>query len=132
EPGISMTSIDPDRTTLTTTFSDLQVDLERGVPSAGTHMVIPLTGDAHNAMLTVYASGYVFTYHATARLAFTVNGTTIVRNFHAGADHEFVQPLELPAIGGCVYLPFSALPGGAAPRAHRTASIQRPAPPPTH
>lgn len=123
EPGISMTSIDPDRTTLTTTFSDLQVDLERGVPSAGTHMVIPLTGDAHSAMLTVYASGYVFTYHATARLAFTVNGVTIVRNFPAGADHEFVQPLELPAIGGSVYQLSVALEGQQAPGSDGTAYI---------
>lgn len=123
EPGISMTSIDPDRTTLTTTFSDLQVDLERGVPSAGTHMVIPLTGDAHNAMLTVYASGYVFTYHATARLTFTVNGVTIVKNFPAGADHEFVQPLELPAIGGSVYQLSVALEGQQAPGSDGTAYI---------
>src|SRR5262249_57499401 len=129
EPGISMTSIDPDRTTLTTTFSDLQVDLERGVPSAGTHMVIPLTGDAHSAMLTVYASGYVFTYHATARLAFTVNGVTIVRNFPAGADHEFDQPLELPAIGGAGYTLFLPPPGAPTPGPYPTPPPTPPPPP---
>jgi hypothetical protein len=117
------TGIDPDRTTFTTLFSDLVVDLEKGVPSAGTHLVIPLTGGAHNATLTVYLSGYVFTLHATARLSFTVNGTTIVKNFPAGADHEFVQPLELPAIGGSAYQLSLTLEGQQAPGSDGTAFI---------
>ena len=66
-------------------------------------MVLPLTGGAPNATIKVYASGYVFTRHATARLSFTLNGQPVVKEFPPGTDHDFVLPIELPAIGGSAY-----------------------------
>lgn len=95
-------NVDPDHLALTALFSDLEAKSD-GVASNGTHMAIPLTGGARNATITVYASGYVFTHHATARLVFRLNGLTIVRDFPSGADREFIQPIELPAIGGSAY-----------------------------
>lgn len=103
EDSNSTINVDPDRQALTALFSDLEAKSYDGIPSNGTHMVIPLTGGAPNATIKVYASGYVFTRRATARLSFTVNGRTIVNEFSSGADHDFVVPIELPAIGGSAY-----------------------------
>ena len=95
-----MIDVSPDGAALTTVFSDFEVTLPQGAQSNGTRMVMPLTGGAQNAQLTVYASGYAFTTHATARLSLTVNGQTIVKDFPAGTDDEFVQQIKLPAIAG--------------------------------
>jgi hypothetical protein len=96
-------NVDSDRQALTTLFSDLEASSESGVLSNGTRMVMPLTGGAPNATVKVYASGYVFTRHATARLSFTLNGQPIVKEFPSGTDHDFVLPIYLPAIGGSAY-----------------------------
>jgi hypothetical protein len=95
--------VSSDGQALTALFSDLEASSESGVLSNGTHMVMPLTGGASNATIKVYASGYVFTRHATARLTFTLNGQPIVKDFPSGTDHDFVLPIELPAIGGSAY-----------------------------
>jgi hypothetical protein len=115
ENSTASIDVSDDGKALTAGFSDLEADLEKGVPSTGTRMVMPLTGGARNATITVYASGYVFTHHATARLSFTVNGTTVVRDFPSGTDREFVQPIELPAIGGSAYQLSLTLEGQQAP-----------------
>jgi hypothetical protein len=99
----STINVDPDGLALTVLFSDLEAKSYEGVPSNGTRMVIPLTGGAPNATIKVFASGYVFTRHATARLSFTLNGQTIIKEFSSGADYDFVVPIELPAIGGSAY-----------------------------
>jgi len=103
EDSNSSIDVSPDGLALTANFSDLEAKSDDGVPSNGTRMAMPLTGGAPNATITVYASGYVFTRHATARLSFTLNGRTIVREFPSGFDNDFVQPIELPAIGGSAY-----------------------------
>jgi hypothetical protein len=81
-------------------FSDMEVKLQEGVVSNGTRVVIPLTGGAHNGVLTIYASGYAFAQGATARLTMTVNGQAFVRDFPVGTDDDFVQQVELPAVAG--------------------------------
>jgi hypothetical protein len=98
-------AIDPGRTTLTARFSKLEVSVpnaESAAPDAtrSFSLVLPLTGAAPNAKLTVHASGFAFADEgATARLTLRVNGRTVVRNFPAGSgDVEYVQPLKLPAI----------------------------------
>jgi hypothetical protein len=93
----------PDGLALTALFSDLEAKSDDGVLSNGTRMAIPLTGSAPNATITVYASGYVFTHCATARLILTLNGKPIVKEFASGTDDDFVEPIELPAIGGSTY-----------------------------
>jgi hypothetical protein len=115
----STTTIDvaPDGQALTALFSDLEADSQKGVLSNGTRMVMPLTGGARNATIKVYASGYVFTRHAIARLSFTVNNQTIVQEFPSGTDHDFVLPIELPAIGGSAYQLSVAIDGQ--PSSHR-------------
>lgn len=99
----STINVDPDGQALTALFSDLEAKSYDGVASNETHMVIPLTGGASNATIKVYASGYVFTRHATARLSVTLNNQTIIKEFSARTDHDFVLPIELPAIGGSAY-----------------------------
>jgi hypothetical protein len=104
EDSNSSTDISPDGAALTTLFSDQVATLRAGPQSTGTRMVMPLTGGTRNAQLTVYASGYAFTTeHTTARLSLTVNGQTVVKDFPVGADSEYVQPIELPAIAGSEY-----------------------------
>jgi hypothetical protein len=100
EDSTASSDVSPDGAALTTTFADLEANLEKGPVSNGTRMVMPLTGGAQNAQVTVYASGYAFTEGATARLSLTVNGQTVVKDFPVGTDGEFVQQLELPAIAG--------------------------------
>src|SRR5215831_14598089 len=92
--------ISPDGVALTGLFADMEVSTEKGAVSNGTRVVIPLTGGAHNAVLTVYVSGYAFAQDATARLKITVNGQTVVRDFPTGTDDDFVQQVELPAVAG--------------------------------
>jgi hypothetical protein len=99
----STINVAPDGQALTALFSDLEAKSYDGVPSNETHMVIPLTGGASNATIKVYASGYVFTRHATARLSVTLNNQTIIKEFFSRTDHDFVLPIELPAIGGSAY-----------------------------
>jgi hypothetical protein len=96
-------NVDPDRRALTVLFSDLEAGSESGVLSNGLRMAIPLTGGAPNATIKVFASGYVFTHRATARLSVTVNGQSIVKDFPSRTDHDFVLPIYLPAIGGSAY-----------------------------
>jgi hypothetical protein len=103
EDSNSTIDVSSDGQALTALFSDLEAKSDDGVPSNGTRMVMPLTGGAPNATITVYASGYVFTHRATARLIFTLNGKPIVREFPSGTDSDFVEPIELPAIGGSTY-----------------------------
>ena len=100
EDSTASIDVSPDRAALTATFADLEVDLEKGAKSAGTRMVMPLTAGAQNAKITIYASGYALTDHGTARLSLTVNGRTVVKDFPAGTDADFVQPIELPVIAG--------------------------------
>jgi hypothetical protein len=104
EDSNSSTDVSSDGGALTTLFSDQVASLQEGPQSTGTRMVIPLTGGAQNGKLTVYASGYaITTEHTTARLSLTVNGQTVVKDFPAGTEGEFVQPLKLPAIAGSDY-----------------------------
>jgi hypothetical protein len=104
EDSNSSTDVSSDGGALTTLFSDQVASLQEGPQSTGTRMVIPLTGGAQNRKLTVYASGYaITTEHTTARLSLTVNGQTVVKDFPAGTEGEFVQPLKLPAIAGSDY-----------------------------
>jgi hypothetical protein len=103
EDSTASIDVSPDGAALTTTFSDLEVTLGQGAQSTGTRMVMPLTDGAQKAQLTVYASGYALTQHATARLSLTVNGQTVVKDFPAGTDGEFVEQIELPATAGSEY-----------------------------
>ena len=103
EDSNSTIDVSSDSQALTALFSDLEAKSDDGVPSNGTRMVMPLTGGAPDATITVYASGYVFTHRATARLIFTLNGKPVVKEFPSGTDGDFVQPIELPAIGGLTY-----------------------------
>jgi len=103
DDSTATTDVSSDRQALTTLFSDLEATSESGVLSNGMRMVIPLTGGAPNATIKVFASGYVFTHRATARLSVTVNGQSIVKDFPSGTDHDFVLPIYLPAIGGSAY-----------------------------
>jgi hypothetical protein len=100
DDSTASSDVSPDGAALTTTFADLEANLEQGVLSTGTHMVMPLTGGAQNAEITVSASGYALTENAAARLSLTVNGQTVVKDFPAGTDGDFVQQIELPAIAG--------------------------------
>ena len=100
EDSTASTAVSPDGQALTTLFSDLEADTQKGIQSNGTRMVMPLTDGAPNAHITVYASGYALTEGATARLSLTLNGQTVVKDFPAGTDDEFVQQIELPAIAG--------------------------------
>jgi hypothetical protein len=117
EDSNSSIDVAPDGQALTALFSDLEADSQKGVLSNGTRMVIPLTSGARNATIKVYASGYVFTRHATARLSFTVNNQTVVQEFPSGTDDDFVLPIELPAIGGSAYQLSVAIDGQ--PSSHR-------------
>jgi hypothetical protein len=103
EDSNSTIDVSSDGLALNVLFSDLEAKSYDGVPSNGTRIVVPLTGGAPNATITVYASGYVFTRHATARLILTLNGKPIVREFSSGTDSDFVEPIALPAIGGSAY-----------------------------
>jgi hypothetical protein len=104
EDSNSSTDVSSDGAALTTLFSDQVATLRKGPQSTGTRMVMPLTGGAQNAKLSVYASGYALTTeHTTARLSITVNGQTFVRDFPAGTDDDYVQQIELPAIAGSEY-----------------------------
>lgn len=96
-------SIDPDGTTFTIVFSNIQAgvgDVALDPSYRPTFaLTLPLTDGAHNSTVTFYASGYAFvTKGATARLIFSVNGHTAVKNFSAGWDDEYIQQLKLPAI----------------------------------
>jgi len=101
--GNSRIDVSSDGLALTALFSDLEAKSDDGVPSNGTRMVVPLTGGAPNATITVYASGYVFTRHAVAHLILTLNGKPIVIEFPPGTDSDFVEPIAVPAIGGSAY-----------------------------
>jgi len=111
EDSTASIDVSADREALTATFADLEMDLEKGAQSAGTRMVIPLTSGAKHATIAIYASGYAFTQDATARLVLTVNGRTVVKDFPAGTDDDFVQPIELPVIAGAEYQLSLALEG---------------------
>jgi hypothetical protein len=107
DPSVTI-SIAPDRTTLTTTFSELVASVGSVVsPAPATRsfrLVVPLTGAAQNAKVAFHASGYaVVEEGATARLTFRVNGRTIVKDFPVGSDDDFDQTLELPAIPSSTY-----------------------------
>jgi hypothetical protein len=96
-------NIDPDGTTFTIAFSNIQAgvgDVALDPSYRPTFaLTLPLTDGAHNSTVTFYASGYAFvTKGATARLIFSVNGHTVVKNFSAGWDDEYIQQLKLPAI----------------------------------
>jgi hypothetical protein len=92
--------VSTDGVALTALFADMEASTETGAVSNGTRVVIPLTGGAHNAVLTIYVSGYAFALDATARLRMTVNGQTVVRDFPTGTDDDFIQQIELPAVAG--------------------------------
>jgi hypothetical protein len=102
-------AIDPDRKTLTTRFSTLEVSVGSGesAPPDATRtfsLVVPLTAAARNAKLTFYASGFAFADKGTtARLTLRVNGRSIARDFPAGSEVEYVQPLKLSAIPASQY-----------------------------
>jgi len=102
-------AIDPDRTTMTTTFSALEVSVGNGESTASdaTRMfplVLPLTDGAQNATITFHASGYAFADKgATARLTLRVNGASSIAHFPAGSDDEYVETLKLPAIPASQY-----------------------------
>ena len=100
DDSTATSDVSPDGAALTTLFSDMEVNLETGAVSNGTRVVMPLTGGTHNALLTIYASGYAITQGATARLTMTVNGQAFVRDFPLGTDGEFVQQVGLPAVAG--------------------------------
>jgi hypothetical protein len=121
-----VTSISPDRKTLTTTFSALEVsvDDESTKPDATRSftLLLPLTGAGQNANVTVHASGYAFvTKGATARLTLKVNGRTIVNDFRPNWDDDFARTLDLPAIPGSTYqlsvvLEVHKIPGSRGPK----------------
>ena len=102
-------AIDPSRKTLTTRFSTLEVSVGSGesAPPDATRtfsLVVPLTAAARNAKLTFYASGFAFADKGTtARLILRVNGRSIARDFPAGSEVEYVQPLKLSAVPASQY-----------------------------
>jgi hypothetical protein len=110
-------AVSPDGKALTATFSDLEMNLNQGVPSNGTRLMMPLTGGAQKAKITVYVQGYALTDHATARLTLTLNGQTVVTNFPAGTDDSYTQPLEVPVAAGSVYQLSLTFEGQQAPGA---------------
>jgi len=100
DDSTATSDVSSDGVALTTLFADMEVSTETGAVSNGTRVMMPLTGGAHNAVLTIYVSGYAFARDATARLKMTVNGQTVVRDFPTGTDDDFIQQVELPAVAG--------------------------------
>jgi hypothetical protein len=103
----SETDVSEDGRALTTAFSDLQVGLgNEDAPdvSRSMRMTIPLTAGAEGETLAIHAQGFAFTdEHAKAQLVLRARGRTIVQQFPAGSEEEFVRTLELPAVPGVTY-----------------------------
>jgi hypothetical protein len=102
----AVTSVSPDRRTMTTTFSALEVSLDESTRPDATRrftLALPMTGADQKAKVRFYASGYAFTQSATARLTFRVNGRTHVSEFGPGWDDDFDRTLDLPAIPATTY-----------------------------
>jgi len=100
DDSTATSDVSSDGVALTTLFADMEMSTEKDAMSNGRHVMMPLTGGAHNAVLTIYVSGYAFARDATARLKMTVNGQTVVRDFPTGTDDDFMQQVELPAVAG--------------------------------